>query len=1191
MRETMTPYKGPHTINYLCIIATELLGEDHLRSIPTLVAGFDSILHTLSPNVAQAIRNVRLAGVAPWSMREMKLMVDAYREAHRRKDAARAQGRRQSSLWSDEEEPGESAVHDRASRGSSDSDAEPVNEPSMRFTIDEQFNVKRVWTHIMPQDIREAIRSLTVPLPVRMRPQPTFHDPRHPAVVRNERTQFEAWIDPMDVMPPEPPRFDLQRVGRAPGSVRWDDLVAVANRFDTMDVQAGRQRTDERSWYHRLHTASGERTAVLLRAAAEGLVPTDGMDLVGLKHLIGLPGSGKTTLLFLLAAWMSERGYRVCFLFPSIEVSTAFIEKLAQYDVRGSLLFGQSDRARNKHVANFASALSQDNSGFAVTRNAAPFFATNCALAGYASDEDVPFPHERPPCQSVQQRALSDKKKTKVSKNTGDKKPRQDRQRQCALASVCGRQFVERELVDATVWAGHVLSTDREVSPLFSSVHLRHFELIARTFDLVVVDECDGAQANLDGRGTPMMKLSGDANSVWNHLLMDLHAPAAQGRNAFVAGTTIPAIMSMSGRFGTAAERLTASIIHASPQFRKETENKLLTSLSVLADMFPEPREDDESAWSSEEHPDGVRKAHQDARQAMERIWDIVAKRVAFRERPELIDDADEVDRAEGVWLGSEGSGVEHVAVRWRDEGVDKRELVKLAQLSRTSTDDIGIYIERLFQALERWDRDGSDEPMRRLVDMLKNAPGLRHRREDASFFEHAKLLANVTLLVLQHFGLAPHLRLLNAQGILGDDVFESRPSRELLALVPEALVGRLSGVRFTMGDEGDVDIAHIGFAGTPRLLIRRMVQLGREAGSGPAVLLTSATSLLEQSPSYHVNVGPHYVLQRPNAGSGWMKSRYSFLPLRDPSDERKLLFFSGSKMSRREHVLKSMVDRLLADGALGEVETALRQNDVIDGVGRKAAFVVNSYDQCELLYEHIRTHHPAWRPRVRYLVRGGSIGVMPEHGITASEVERLGEDREWDLFIFPMNAIGRGVNIVYKFGARADKAMIGSLFFLTRPHPRADSLSFLQGIIGRASESFDTAVFASRQEATEALRQRRAQVNGVISHLLRMPQSSKALGLHAKPFVADQMIMILQTIGRAMRGDCPAFVHFVDAAWAPKSASGAADNARSSMLLMMQEILAECLSHPDAAVRQCYENLYRSFSIPLSNIEGVIVQ
>ena len=1116
-------------------------------------------------------------------------MVDGYREVHRRQSTERSKGR-QPNLWSDEAEPsaGGGPVENRFSRSGSQNNDSKADEHSVRFTIDDQFNIKRAWTHIMPEDVRDAIRSLTVPLALRRRPERKLHDPRFPAVVRNERIQFEALVEPLDVVPPAPPQFDLQRIGRAPGCVRWDDLVAVADRFDTVDEQAARQRRGERSWYRRLHTDDGERTAVLLKAGDEGLVPTDGMELVGLKHMIGLPGSGKTTLLYLLAAWMDERGYRVCFLFPSIEVSTAFIEKLSQYDVRAGLLFGQSDRARSKHVANFASALSQDNNGFAVTRSAAPFFATNCALAGYASDEDVEFPHDRPPCQMIEQRAIEEKKKTSGGK---EKKPTRDRQRQCALASVCGRQFVERELVDATVWAGHVLSTDREVSPLFSGVQLRHFELIARTFDLVVVDECDGAQANLDGRGTPLMKLSGDANSVWNHLLMDLHAPAAQGRNAFVAGTTIPTIMAMSGRFGTAAERLTASVIHASPQFRKETENKLLTSLSVLADMFPEPKEDDDSAWAPEEQADEGLQAHQDARQALERIWDIVAKRVAFRERPELIGDAEELDRAEGVWVGSDDAGIELEAAGWRDEGVDERELVKLAHLAQTDANDIRAYLERLFQALDRWDRDGRDESMRRLVDVLKDAPGLRHRREDASFFEHAKLLANVTLLVLQHFGLAPHLRLLNAQGILGDDVFESRPSRELLALVPEALVGRLSGVRFTMGDEGDVDIAHVGFAGTPRLLVRRMVQLGNEAGSGPAVLLTSATSMLEQSPSYHVNVGPHYVLQRPNAGSGWLHSRYSFLPLKDPADERRLLFFSGSKMSRREHVLKSMVDRLLADGVLGTVETALRQNDIVEGVGRKAAFVVNSYDQCELLYEHIRTHHPAWRPRVRYLVRGGFIGAMPEHGITASEVERLGQDQEWDLFIFPMNAIGRGVNIVYRFGTRADKAMIGSLFFLTRPHPRADSLSFLQGIIGRASEAFDTSVFSTRHEAVNALRQQRGHVSGVISHLLRMPQAAKALGPHAKAFVADQMIMILQTIGRTMRGDCPAFVHFVDAAWAPRSASGASDSARSSMLIMMREILSECLSHPDAAIRQCYENLYRSFSIPLSNIEGVITE
>ena len=284
MRETLNPYKGPHALNYLCIIATELLGESHLRNIPTLVAGFDSILHTFSPNVAQAIRNVRLAGFAPWSMRELRLMVDGYREVHRRQSTERSKGR-QPNLWSDEAEPsaGGGPVENRFSRSGSQNNDSKADEHSVRFTIDDQFNIKRAWTHIMPEDVRDAIRSLTVPLALRRRPERKLHDPRFPAVVRNERIQFEALVEPLDVVPPAPPQFDLQRIGRAPGCVRWDDLVAVADRFDTVDEQAARQRRGERSWYRRLHTDDGERTAVLLKAGDEGLVPTDGMELVDLS--------------------------------------------------------------------------------------------------------------------------------------------------------------------------------------------------------------------------------------------------------------------------------------------------------------------------------------------------------------------------------------------------------------------------------------------------------------------------------------------------------------------------------------------------------------------------------------------------------------------------------------------------------------------------------------------------------------------------------------------------------------------------------------------------------------------------------------------------------------------------------------------------------------------------------------------
>jgi hypothetical protein len=73
------------------------------------------------------------------------------------------------------------------------------------------------------------------------------------------------------------------------------------------------------------------------------------------------------------------------------------------------------------------------------------------------------------------------------------------------------------------------------------------------------------------------------------------------------------------------------------------------------------------------------------------------------------------------------------------------------------------------------------------------------------------------------------------------------------------------------------------------------------------------------------------------------------------------------------------------------------------------------------------------------------------------------------------------------------------------------------------------------------------------------------------------------------MRGDCPAFVYFVDAAWAPMSAQGQPDTARTSMLVMMQDILAECLNHPEPSRRDCYRHLYESFSVPLGQIENLI--
>lgn len=1108
MRELMRPFTGANRLNYLCILATELLGTNRLGDIPTFLSGYSSVLNTLDPAVAQAIRTLRVCGLAPITIRELRLMVDAYILHHQ----ARAEG----------------------------VETEDSDRLAQLFEVDADFNLRPMWTTVTPSNIIEALNFLICEPPIRVITQPPLHDENMLASVRSQRSTYQGDIEPLGFTPPPPPEYQLDRAPQAPGKVAWSELVAIANDFDQQDEQSNRQAPGERSWYHRLYDAQGKAKAKLMQAGQAGLEDANALDLLGIKHLIGLPGAGKTTLLYLLAGWIAQRNLRACFLFPSIEVSSGFLATLEQYDISCALLSGQSETSRARHALNFATALSKDSAGYGVTRSTAKYFATNCALAGFASEEEDVFPHSNPPCTELQQRLFAGAKPEK---------------RRCALSGSCARQFAERALASANICAGHVLSLDRSVSSLFASFNTKQFEFVARTFDVVVVDECDAAQADLDARGTPIMKLYGEEESLWATLISDLHAPMAKGRNAFVSGKNMPSLIEMTGRFGQATNRLSAFIQHMNSDIQRTYENKLLTSLSLISDMYP---------YDGTQNDGEEKLSHVQARQGMERLWDAAIKPVAFR--PSIKDDED----------------------GYIDITQELTQIAGLLQIAFEVAEDI---YQSVSKALAAWDLDANEVGISRIAKVMSSVPALPPLANAADFAECCGLLVNVSMVVLQHFGLAPHLRLLNSLGHVGDNVFQSRPSRDQLAILPESISGHLSGIRYTVSDEGNINIAHVGIQGAPRRLFDRMHQLGGRNGlkGSAAYLLTSATSMLQASPRFHINEGPHYVLRRPNSGDGWSQSRYAFTPLADPARPGEKLRFSGAKLSQREFVLKAMVDGLLDGNGLSQLALALSANDVVEGVGRKAGLVVNSYDQCQLLYDHIHSNYPHWRNKVRYLRQSGSAGTgTRENSVTASDVESLGEDGGWDILIFPMSAIGRGVNIVYQFGSRQDKAMIGTLFFLTRPHPRQDDLGLIQGLIGQRSEAFDRQIFDNTRTALAALREERAQAYSQVKDLMRTPMVASRLGTYAKPFVADQMIIILQTIGRAMRGDCPAFVNFVDAAWAPRSSVDGYDTKATSMLVMMQDILKECLAHPDPTTRECYQNLYESFAAPMNAITGL---
>jgi hypothetical protein len=219
--------------------------------------------------------------------------------------------------------------------------------------------------------------------------------------------------------------------------------------------------------------------------------------------------------------------------------------------------------------------------------------------------------------------------------------------------------------------------------------------------------------------------------------------------------------------------------------------------------------------------------------------------------------------------------------------------------------------------------------------------------------------------------------------------------------------------------------------------------------------------------------------------------------------------------------------------------------------------------------------------------------GEKPIDFITASQAEALGDDEHCDVIVFPLGAIGRGVNIVFTRGPRVRQAAIGTIYFLTRPHPSTDDMQLLNSLAGRATQRFNARVFEASYSLDQLAKEwvtARNDIYRLAHRLLQEPLMASKLGSELfRPFVANQMVSIIQTIGRGMRDGCPVSVYFVDAAWAPQSALEQPDSARNSMLVQMVAILKDCIEHNDPVKRAIYAELYTPFYEGLRRTRNIL--
>jgi hypothetical protein len=705
--------------------------------------------------------------------------------------------------------------------------------------------------------------------------------------------------------------------------------------------------------------------------------------------------------------------------------------------------------------------------------------------------------------------------------------------RLCPLWSQCGRVKNQRQLVTANIWLGHVRSADTAVPPHSSPERMQYFELLGTTFDLVIVDEVDESQAVLDELGALTLELGGTPESI--HIQAQrVTGQALTGGLPFRDQQLLYPHNYAANTFERHLIRFYEEISRLEGPARRDLENQLLTTNYLIR------------AAVLATHP-ALTGEH---RSAIYAFWDSALYTAFFRDKRPWTQ-AEDLANALGL-------DAAEARARWQ----------QLVQA-------FGDYLHALA------DEDEVEEALRVLTDQFAHliAPA-RHEE----LVPWARLLVAVGFTVAAYQKLARITRPLAYYGILPEAVVNSDASAALRQLVPRSLLGTFSSVRFhEREDRSGIVMDYLVLDSTPRLLLHRLHELGTN------VLLASATSWMPDSSAYHVGVTPTYVLSpRPQA---LIDVKLRCLPIH-PSGRAEALRFSGGGRQQLEN-LGLMVESLAMKRLSGQsaLERSARALRTPSGRDRKCALVVNSYAQVQLVVRQIARTNSALATRTRGVVKRLPEGAgLAERYVLRGQVETLGYDDDALIVVFPLTALGRGVNIVFSTDDDDDgAAALGSIYFLTRPHPVVGDLKLLLSSIARETELFDQQVYpsSSLQDIHEQYRLARQALYARVMRLLTRPQSVSLLPTDfLAPFSANLFIPVLQTIGRAIRKGRPAEVYFVDAAWAPHSAKGEADTEKSSVLVTMRRLLRQYLNDPDPARRAVLLALYGPFARAFEDIE-----
>jgi len=417
--------------------------------------------------------------------------------------------------------------------------------------------------------------------------------------------------------------------------------------------------------------------------------------------------------------------------------------------------------------------------------------------------------------------------------------------------------------------------------------------------------------------------------------------------------------------------------------------------------------------------------------------------------------------------------------------------------------------------------------------------------------------------------------------------------NKRFAAILPDFPAGNLFKFKITRRESNNwMFLSILNTQKVGRHLLYKMPELFKYSHGvdGPSLVLLSGTSFAGESPVFNINKLPDTIIEGSRSEiEAINKSKALFIPVKD--EKGNSYSISGLQGEKRLQAISLVLNGLIEE----ERYSTFRGKSIIKGQlevlekefedRNRILLVTGSYSEASFSADFLRKHAKKIGLKdneIINIVRDGE--VTDEYCVNRGNISELGTTNV-KMIVAPMTAVGRAHNILNKNNVAA----IGTVIFLLRNmiNP-SDEGYYISYINDDWMKNCSKVKYKKLYTLTKVKYKYRGKLNSLISNSIHLPGYSALLKEDKDRICWTLLAMLVQTIGRSVRGGEKTYCFFVDGKYAPNAAKGDVENDKESVLVNIVNLLKPYFENNDTPEAQAVQKLYEPFYNMLSNINGI---